>query len=142
MGDKKPPKRVDPKPVDPQKAVRATKAAAMRDKLEGPLLQQIVGFHLPVPEREYRFDSKRRFRFDFAWPDLLIAAECEGGVWTNGAHSRGKHYTSDCEKYNLAALAGWRIFRFTTDMISDGTAIATIESALIAARNAAAKETT
>lgn len=47
----------------------------------------------------------------------MTAIEIEGGTWINGAHSRGGHYASDCEKYNEAALLGWVIFRVTSDMV-------------------------
>lgn len=82
------------------------------------------------PEREYRFHPERKWRLDFAWPAQKLGAECEGGIWTNGAHTRGAHFTKDCEKYNTATLMGWRIFRFTTDMVKDGTALKTITEAL------------
>jgi len=72
---------------------------------------------LPEPEREYRFAPPRRFRFDFAWPDKLIAVELEGGVWSRGRHVRGKGYESDCEKYNLAQSLGWSVYRFTAGML-------------------------
>ena len=98
--------------------------------LEQALWIQIFAAGLPIPEHEYRFDPKRRYRFDFAWMPEKVAAECEGGTWVRGAHSRGKHYESDCEKYNLAALLGWRVLRFTTDMVKDGRALATLERIL------------
>lgn len=31
-------------------------------------------------QREYRFAPKRLWRFDFAWPELALALEIEGGV--------------------------------------------------------------
>jgi len=71
-------------------------------------------------EQEYRFHPKRRWRFDFALVEDKIAIEIEGGTWINGRHSRALGYTKDCEKYNTAALMGWRILRFTSDMIRDG----------------------
>ena len=30
---------------------------------------------LPRPEREWKFDAKRRWRFDYAWPQQMIALE-------------------------------------------------------------------
>ena len=30
------------------------------------------------PQREYRFDDVRKWRFDFAWPSLMFAVEVEG----------------------------------------------------------------
>jgi len=70
-------------------------------------------------EREYRFHATRRWRFDIAWPALRIAIELEGGTWTYGAHTRGNGYAEDCEKYNAAVLAGWAVFRLTSDMVAD-----------------------
>ena len=64
------------------------------------------------------------------WPDQKLAVEVEGGVWTQGRHNRGKGFMADMDKYNQAALMGWRILRFSGDHISKGTALATIESAL------------
>jgi len=67
---------------------------------------------LPAPEREYRFDSERRWRFDFAWPSLKIAVEVEGGVWMRGRHVRPVGYLADLEKYNRAVVLGWRVLRY------------------------------
>jgi hypothetical protein len=39
---------------------------------------------IPDPEREYRFDAKRRWRFDFCWPEQRLASEVEGGTWSGG----------------------------------------------------------
>jgi very-short-patch-repair endonuclease len=75
--------------------------------------------------RELRFARpEREWRFDFAWPAQLVAVEIEGGTWIAGAHSRGKGFEEDCDKYNEAQLRGWRIFRFTTDQVEDGRAVA------------------
>jgi len=72
-----------------------------------------------APQREYRFAPGRRYAFDFAWPESRVALEIEGGTYTNGRHVRGSGYRHDCEKYNLAAALGWRVFRATSDMLRD-----------------------
>lgn len=102
----------------------------MTSSLEEHLALSILVNGLPKPEREYRFDKTRRFRFDFAWPEHKVAAEIEGGTWTGGRHTRGKGFELDCEKYNLAVLAGWRVLRFTEHMVRSGEATATIKQAL------------
>lgn len=79
-------------------------------------------FGVPAPVKEYRFDTVRRYRFDYAWPDKMIAVEIEGGVWNRGAHVRGKHYISDCEKYNLATSFGWQVYRFVPRQLKTGEA--------------------
>jgi len=73
---------------------------------------------LPAPEREYRFDPKRRWRFDFAWPSLRIAVEIEGGVWIRGRHVRPVGYLGDLEKYNRAVVLGWRVLRYAPHQLS------------------------
>ena len=72
---------------------------------------------IPAPIREYRFAAPRRWRFDIAWPEKKVAIEIEGGVFIGGAHVRGVHYESDCEKYNAAAVRGWTVLRYTTGML-------------------------
>ena len=84
---------------------------------------------IPAPEREYMFGLPREWRFDFAWPERKLAVECEGGKWTRGRHQRPGGFEDDCEKYNRAALLGWRVLRFTGDAIESGAAIKMIEEA-------------
>lgn len=64
---------------------------------------------------EHRFDPDRKWRFDYAIPDHMIAIEVEGGVWTNGRHTRGLGYLKDMEKYNRAIQLGWRLIRVTPE---------------------------
>lgn len=71
----------------------------------------------PKLTREYRFHESRKWRFDFAIPEIRYAFEVEGGTFAQGGHSRGAGYGKDCEKYNAAALAGWSVFRFDTKMV-------------------------
>lgn len=98
--------------------------------LEDILAFQVKAQKLPQPEREFRFHPERRWRADFAWPDRKIIAECEGAVWVNGRHTRGSGFTADCEKYNAAALLGYRLFRFHAQSIKSGDAVRTLREAL------------
>lgn len=77
-----------------------------------PLIWRAAGIK-EAPIAEYRFHPVRRFRFDYAWLNALVAVEIEGGIYTNGRHTRGKGYKADMEKYNLATLLGWVILRYT-----------------------------
>lgn len=99
-------------------------------QLEETLIAQIRILGLPAPEREVRFHPVRRWRFDLAWSGRKLAAEVEGGTWVAGRHSRGKGLSGDCEKYNEAVLAGWRVLRFPADQIRDGRAITLLERVL------------
>jgi len=94
------------------------------------LLFQLQMSGLPAPQREYLFHKRRKWRFDFAWPDLMIAVEVEGGVWSNGRHVRGEGYEKDCEKYNEAQMMGWMVLRFTPGMIKRGKASGVVEKAV------------
>lgn len=85
---------------------------------------------LPEPEVEFLFAKPRRWRFDFAWPDKKAALEVEGGSWVGGRHTSGAGFEADAEKYNEAALRGWRVYRVTPNMIKDGRALALMEKAL------------
>jgi len=97
---------------------------------EDTLMAMIKLVKLPEPVREYRFHDKRRWRFDFAYPDKQIAIEVEGGVFKQGRHTRGTGYTKDCEKYNAAAENGWRVFRYTTAQVNQGLAIEQLKRVL------------
>lgn len=94
-----------------------------KSELEESVAFYIKTLKLPPPEREHRFHPTRRWRFDFAWPEKKLAIECEGGIWTGGAHARGAHFNSDTEKYNEATLLGWRVLRFTSNQIKNGKVV-------------------
>lgn len=83
--------------------------------------------------RELRFHPVRRWRFDYAIPEHKIAVEVEGGVWTQGRHTRPKGFLDDMEKYNEATSLGWRVLRVTPDTLTTGATLdlvrRTIESA-------------
>ncbi len=79
---------------------------------------------------EYQFAPPRKWRFDFACPGKSIAIEIEGGVWVNSRHVRGSGYIKDMEKYNTAAVMGWKVLRFTPDQLMTNKTIETIKSAL------------
>jgi len=86
--------------------------------------------HNLTPEREYRFAAPRRWRADFCWPDQKLIVEIEGGQWIQGRHQRGSGFALDCAKYNAAVLAGYRVLRYTTEMVRLGRAIEEVGFAL------------
>lgn len=102
----------------------------MKSTIEETLALHIRTNKLPVVTREHRFHPTRKWRFDFAWLEQKIAAECEGAIWVNGRHTRGAGFEADCEKYNAATLMGWRIFKFTPRMVQTGAAIAQLQEVL------------
>ena len=76
--------------------------------------------------REQTLIPKRRFRFDFLIIGSDLVVEVEGGTWSGGRHTSGVGFRSDCYKYNLALELGYRVLRYTTDMVTKGEAIAQI----------------
>lgn len=98
--------------------------------LEKELLFQIKAVKLPTPIIEYKFCDTRKWRADFGWPNHLLLVEVEGGIFTNGRHSRARGFINDCEKYNWATLHGFRVLRVTAPHIHSGCALAWIEQGL------------
>jgi very-short-patch-repair endonuclease len=80
-------------------------------------LHLLATMKLPEPRPEFQFNSKRKWRFDYAWPSQKLALEVEGGVFTQGRHTRPVGFLKDMEKYNCAAMMGWRILRTTPDKL-------------------------
>lgn len=89
---------------------------------------------IACPEGEYRFDHTRKWRFDYAWVDYRIALEVEGAVWTRGRHTRGIGFVKDIEKYNEAAIKGWKVLRCTTSDFESGAALELVMRCVEASR--------
>lgn len=68
---------------------------------------------------ELRFDDVRRYRFDWAIPDIKLAIEYEGLNSEKSRHTTKKGYTEDCSKYNFAQAKGWKVLRYTALNYSD-----------------------
>lgn len=102
-----------------------------KSNLEESFLWQLKSAGITLPETEYRFHPDRRFRFDGAFVSLWLAYEIEGGIFMGkSGHNTGKGISRDCEKNNLAVSCGWKVYRFTKEMIEDGTALMMVENAL------------
>lgn len=143
--------------------LRRAQAKARRERFEQDLAFQIRAHRLPEPLRQHRFalELDRQWRFDFAWPDHMLAAEFEGLVATTalvpkgqgqsgyrktivltGGHATPDGFKEDIDKYNSATLLGWRLLRFHRDQVTNGEAIAMLERVFHAlgwARSAASK---
>lgn len=101
--------------------------------LEDALVFQLQALGAPEPVREYRFDKVRRWRFDLAWPDRMLAVEVQGGVWSRGKHGRGSGVAKDYEKLNTAQIMGWKVLQFETSSVKSGEAAELIMKVIIEA---------
>jgi hypothetical protein len=68
---------------------------------------------------EYKFLSARKFKFDMVLlvsdknHEFDIAIEWEGIMSKYSYHTEVKGYTANCTKYNLAAINGYKVLRYT-----------------------------
>lgn len=117
-----------------------------KDELERAFDTQFkaLGSDLPKPTAHYRFHPSRKWEFDRAWAEHLVATEIEGGVYGRkivchkcgevqrarkkdgslGAiirpsygHASFSRFKTDAEKYNEAAKLGWLVLRFIREDI-------------------------
>ena len=95
-----------PKIVIVKRSVEKDTIHAILDMLK--LTNQIEDYVL-----ELQFDEVRKFRFDWAIPSLMIAIEFEGIMSEKSRHTTKTGYSKDTEKYNLAAISGWIVLRYT-----------------------------
>lgn len=80
--------------------------------------------------KEYKFRPDRKWPFDFAWPDLLIACEVDGFGW---GHQAQQNIAKAHDKQNVAMLNGWRVFRYTSRHLgSRAGVIAAVEQLALA----------
>lgn len=96
------------------------------------LFQKLIMAEVPGVEvvKEHIFHWTRKWRFDYAIPDLKVAIEIDGAVWDYGRHNRPQGYINDMEKLNTAASMGWLVLRFTTDDRLKGSTLALIKDTI------------
>lgn len=98
-------------------------------------------------KKEYCFCNGRKWRFDFCFPNEKLAIEVEGGAFKKrtykskrtgklittigGRHNSAKGFLNDMEKYNTAAMLGYRLLRFTPQSIMTSKALDIIKECLI-----------
>lgn len=77
--------------------------------LESRMARLFVRHHLPVPKAEVVWGADRRYRLDFAYPELRLAIEVDG--WS--AHFTPEKLRSDNRRTNALTRAGWTVLRYT-----------------------------
>lgn len=83
------------------------------------IVWEICKEHKLHQETEYKFSKDRKFRFDMAIPELKIGLEYEGVISKKSRHTTITGYSKDTEKYNLAAIEGWRVLRYTANTVTN-----------------------
>ncbi|MGL5071310.1 MAG: hypothetical protein ACRC61_08595 [Aeromonas salmonicida] len=96
-------------------AANQVRKAQQVTNLHDKVLAQLVGF--PDPVTELLFHPKRKWRFDYAWEEQMIALEIHGGIHSGGRHTRGRGFVEDRAKMNEAALLGWTVLEVTPEHI-------------------------
>lgn len=129
-----PPHLRDALALQDKAAARPSRKTPKAPRPESPLVaslrRQIADAGLPEPRVEVVFHPTRKWRLDLAWPDRMLAAEVDGGVWTSGRHTRGAGFIEDCVKLNAALVLGWRVLRFPGPHVKNGAALKTLREAL------------
>lgn len=120
-----------------------------KEKKQRSVGEETLALHLralEIPyEREYRFaaiatggigsgvqarlrDARLRdWRFDFAFPQIRLAVEVEGGAGCYGRHQRPEGFHNDLIKYQEALKLGWIVYRVDAKMVRTGVAVNTIQ---------------
>ena len=124
-------------PVQAKKIIKNSniKVKAMLSQL-GSIGEETLARHLQVNkihyEREYAFNPATKHRADFFLPKYNLLVEVEGGTKAKSRHTTHEGYSADLEKYNMAQILGFSRLAFTTEQVSEGKAIRTIENFIMA----------
>jgi very-short-patch-repair endonuclease len=102
----------------------------VRSEHEELFAMQLRAAKLRGWERDAKLIQGRKWEYDFSHCIYKIIVEIEGGIWTGGRHVSGAGFQKDCEKYNAATLRGYRLFRFTPEMVASGEALRITEAAV------------
>lgn len=102
--------------VAAKKPVRANKYKQEIDLIFMSLCIDVV--------KEYKFHASRRWRWDWAVPDIKVAVEYQGLNFAGGksSHQTIGGVTGDCEKYSEAAIDGWCLILVTAISVDNGLA--------------------
>lgn len=93
-------------------------------------LDQLKFAGIPDPQVEKTFHPTRKWRFDFCWPNVLIAVEYQGIYGKNKTgHQAVQFLNRDYEKAIEAQLLGWLYIPITAKTVGDGKALQWVERA-------------
>jgi very-short-patch-repair endonuclease len=87
-------------------------------RFERGLLHFIEAHSLRSPERQYVITDDRGeavARVDFAYPDLMVAIECDGKKY----HFGKDDWESDLARRSRLAALGWRVIHISWDLLTN-----------------------
>jgi very-short-patch-repair endonuclease len=88
----------------------ARSGPALESMLEAKVWRLLQRIRVPLPQRQHWVSlAGRRYRLDFAWPDLRVALECDG--WEH--HGRRSAFAPDRARFAEFAAAKWRVLPVT-----------------------------
>ncbi len=83
---------------------------ALESRLEVRVWRLLRSSGLPVPIRQHRVVAEGcRYRLDFAWPDRMVAVECDGWL----AHGGQGAFNEDRIRLGGLVASGWRVIPVT-----------------------------
>lgn len=94
-------------------SIKKSKPTQFTDKYNFQLMAEGKGL---IVTPEYRFSTQRQFKSDWCVSNKIKTCLVEyEGISNEGksGHTTLVGYTSNCEKYNLAQLLGYPVFRYT-----------------------------
>jgi phage/plasmid primase-like uncharacterized protein len=121
-----------PKGSKLEKALGRTKKKREEGELSKKFRMLWKVFQGPELKPEHQFHPTRKWKFDFAIPEIKFAVEIEGGIWMTrwinrrgkkvmvqgGRHNSGAGLIADYHKYNAAELDGWTVIKLAEGMVT------------------------
>lgn len=114
-----------PGPSEVQQRIRQAKIAMIAASFQATLKRH--GLPAAVPEHRI---AGRKFAYDWAWPDLRVVLEVQGGVHSRGAHARPWGILRDMEKANFAAVNGYHTLFFTPQQLCSAETMTLLDQVL------------
>ncbi len=79
---------------------------------------------------EHRFHPVRRWRFDYAFPQIKVAVDYDGVMFRSVGHNSLEKIIKDMERSNHAQLCGWDIYKANAKTVQNKEFFAIIEEAV------------
>jgi hypothetical protein len=112
-------KRQQKRPAGDRKPREKKPTAGKKTHLEDQFSFLLTHLGAPAFVRQYHFHPLRKWSFDFAWPELRVAVEIQGGTFIRGRHVTAQGYWGDRIKVNAALRLDWKVFELVAADVED-----------------------